>query len=341
MAVAGRLYGPEWRRYPDPATEFDVIRLTDPAAASGLTAPQLRQFSRRGNFLLHWSERSGSKQAYTIDLKSGESRQVTDAEAVDGSSLTLSSDERSVMLFSGGSLLDVPLGSLQGREIYKASEGVTRSPLSVATDGTLWFAELRDLRSQIVGVSRVRTAPLGFAVDGQVDLVLARPRHAQVLYSRSDGIFLAGLDGSAKKRLKVEAGQNPEILWSPTGHSFIYLHVPDDPKQLISLRENFPDEGDDKLLARTSQFAGFSMNNDTSVFTGASRSKASAYVLILLRVTRRELTLCEHKASDPAMVRPSFSPDSQSVFFASDRHGKSALYRVHVEKFVEQTDDDR
>jgi oligogalacturonide lyase len=60
-------------------------------------------------------------------------------------------------------------------------------------------------------------------------------------------------------------------------------------------------------------------------------------VLILLRVARRELTLCEHHASDPAMVSPVFSPDSQSVFFVSDRHGKSAIYRVHVEKFVEAT----
>ena len=77
---------------------------------------------------------------------------------------------------------------------------------------------------------------------------------------------------------------------------------------------------------------------DSSVFVGASRSRASAYVLLLLRVTRRELTLCEHRASEPAMVTPIFSPDSQSVFFASDRHGKTALYRVHVEKFVEETE---
>jgi oligogalacturonide lyase len=41
------------------------------------------------------------------------------------------------------------------------------------------------------------------------------------------------------------------------------------------------------------------------------------------------------------MVSPVFSPDSQSIFFASDRHGKSAIYRVHVEKFVEETDDSR
>jgi len=63
--------------------------------------------------------------------------------------------------------------------------------------------------------------------------------------------------------------------------------------------------------------------------------------LLLVRAVRRELALCEHRASDPSMVSPLFSPDSQSVFFVSDRHGKPALYRVHVERFVDETDDGR
>jgi oligogalacturonide lyase len=73
------------------------------------------------------------------------------------------------------------------------------------------------------------------------------------------------------------------------------------------------------------------------VFVGASRSLASPYVLLLLRMARRELTLCEHRSSDPVAVEPVFSPDSQSVFFTSDRKGKRAIYRAHVEKFVEET----
>ena len=40
----------------------------------------------------------------------------------------------------------------------------------------------------------------------------------------------------------------------------------------------------------------------------------------------------------PAMVSPVFAPNSQSVFFVSDRHGKPAIYGVHVEKFVEETE---
>src|SRR5262249_1036451 len=109
-------------------------------------------------------------------------------------------------------------------------------------------------------------------------------------------------------------------------------------KELITLRENSPEEGTDRLLAKTSQFISVSPNSDASVFTGASRSRASAYVLILLRVVRRELTLCEHRASDASMVHPAFSPDSQNVLFVSDRHGKPAIYMIRVNRFVEQTE---
>jgi oligogalacturonide lyase len=71
---------------------------------------------------------------------------------------------------------------------------------------------------------------------------------------------------------------------------------------------------------------------------GASRNAASPTILILLRGTRRELTLCEHKASHPETVAPVFAPDSQRIYFQSDRDGKPAIYCVHVEKLVEKTE---
>jgi oligogalacturonide lyase len=82
----------------------------------------------------------------------------------------------------------------------------------------------------------------------------------------------------------------------------------------------------------------FGANADSSVFVGASGSKASPYLLLLVRSVRRELTLCEHRASDPRLVSPQFSPNSQRVFFQSDRHGKMAIYSMRVEKLVEETE---
>jgi oligogalacturonide lyase len=199
------------------------------------------------------------------------------------------------------------------------------------------FAE----NSRVMRVALQKTGPVieGAGTDGKIDLVMARPRHSQFLFRQAGKLWLANTDGTGKKQLSPEQGTTGLALWSPNGRTLLYLHMPDDAKQLITLRENSPDDPTDQLIARTSQFGSFAPNGDASVFAGASRSKASAYVLILLRVTKRELTLCEHRASDPSSVPLIFSPDSQSIVFVSDRHGKSALYRVPVGKFVEETSD--
>src|ERR1700720_4755370 len=158
MAAVGRLSGPEWKRYADPATELEVVRLTDPAFASGMTAPHLRQFTRRGESLLYWSERysgensgdaPGARQAFILDLKQGESRQLTDAAALDPSSLSLSPDERSLVFFDGHALHEMLLSTLHPREIHVVPQGAVRTGLAVATDGAVLFAEREKGRSRV------------------------------------------------------------------------------------------------------------------------------------------------------------------------------------------------
>lgn len=230
----------------------------------------------------------------------------------------------------GQSLFQSAISGLKPQELYAAQSPV--SHVAVLSDGTNVVAEA----NRLVRVAP-RMPPRAVQFDGLIDAVHARPRRPQLLVVTSGKVVL--LDGAGvRKPVPVEAGRNEQFAWTSSGRTFTYLHLPDDPKQLISLRENNPDDGTDKLLAKTSQFASASANTDASVFVGSSRSKASPYVLILLRVTRRELTLCEHRSSDPANVQPFFAPDSQSVFFQSDRHGKPAIYRVRVEKFVEETE---
>lgn len=332
MAIAGRLYGPERRRYVDPATEFEVIRLTDPAFASGMTSPQHHQFGRRSDSLLHWSDRSGARQAYRLDLKDGSSRQLTDAAALNSFQLSQSPDEHSFFHFDGPVLNETALSSLKTRQVHQAESNDPK--LAVLTDGSVVIAE----KSSLTRIDRKGTART-VQVDGNVTSLQARPRRPQVLAVWEGAVSLVDFaSGAGKKALKLEPGRTGEIAWTAPGKTFIYLHIPEDTTQLITLREHSPDDGGDRLLAKTSQFVSVASNSDASVFTGASRSKAQPYILILLRAARRELTLCEHKASEPQMAQPVFAPDSQSVFFNSDRHGKSAIYRVHVEKFVEETE---
>ena len=337
MAAAGRLAGPEWKHYADPATELEVVRLTDPAFSSGMTAPHLRQFTRRGESLLYWSERysadsPGARQAFLLDLKQGESRQLTAGRRRSTLSACRSLPTSAALCSS----TDVRCRNRRWRtRIPARSIEFPKTPCVPASPSapTARFfsanAKTEGRGSSACSAQQTRSI---VDTDQEIEELMARPRHAQILYrTRPEGQFwLVNSDGSGKRQLKTEPGQTGGALWIPSGRTLIYLHIPDDPKELITLRENAPDDGTDQLLAKTSQFISASPNADASVFTGASRSRATAYVLILLRVARRELTLCEHRASDPAMVKPVFSPDSQSVLFVSDRHGKPALYQVHV-----------
>jgi oligogalacturonide lyase len=338
----GRNFPPEWRRYADPTTEADVYRLTDPAHRAWLPAYYNRAIARSSGWLVFAGDREGSPQAYRMDLKSGETRLLTEAEDLDAATLTLTPDNREICFFAGRSLRLVSLATLRDREIYRIAEGWERGAgMSVGADGThATFIENRQ------GGSRLRMAPLAAGavrtvIEAPVEMShpLHRPGRAQLLYRRGgDGLWLTNLDGRENHRLKLAPGSVACANWSHDGRVLLYLNLPEDPHQLHAIREYAPDTATDKLVSKTSQFASFGANRDTSVFVGASANKASPTVLLLLRITQREMTLCEHKAADPAAVAPIFSPDSQHIYFQSDRDGKPALYSVHVDRLVEKTD---
>jgi len=225
--------------------------------------------------------------------------------------------------------------------MYRIPEGWARSAgSSVTADGlSAMFGETRDQ------ISRLRL--IGLLKPGAATVVetpfppehpVSRPRRAQILYRQGDeALWLVNFDGAQNRRLRTAPdGRIGTAFWAASGRTILYLHIPNDTTKLIAIREHTPDENLDKLVSTTSQFAHFNANADSSVFVGASRNRTSPHILILLRVTRRELTLCEHQSSDPYSVAPLFSHDSQRVYFQSDRDGKPGLSRVKVERFVEK-----
>jgi oligogalacturonide lyase len=333
--VKSRNFPGEVFRYADPSTEFPVFRLTNPAFSSYLPAPYQKSVARRGGFLLYASDRTGTLQVFRLDLKTGESRQISEAAALDPQTITLLPSERHCCYFDGTSLREA---LTTDREIYRVPEGWERTHgFAVTDDGTnAIFAEKSGTKSRLRRVSLVKAAPATiFETEGEITIPLPRPKRAQILYRKDSSLWLVNLDGQQNRRLKTESCG--PALWTPSGRTIVYLHFPESSAELNTLRELNPDENSDRQLAKTSQFASFGENGDASVFVGASRNKASQTVLLLLRAARREFTLCEHKASDATAVQPIFSPDSQSIFFQSDRDGKPAIYRIKVEKLVEET----
>jgi len=328
-------------RYSDPTTEFPVFRLTDPEHTSTLPPHYARVVSRKGTFLIFASDASGSMQAHRLDLKTGQSRLLTDAENFNPACFMLAADERSFCYVDNGRLYSSSLTSLKPRQVYQAPEGYQPTGMSVTEDGL--YAALIEKREsqyrlQLIHVSDGMTVTLAEAEEEMSD-PSPRPRRASVLYRRAGGLWLANLDGKQNYRLKLADGQALSAMWTPDGKNALYLNVPPDSHKLRNIREFTPDTNEDKEVSETTQYACFERNADGSVFVGASGSQASPHVLLLVRAVGRELTLCEHRASNPAMVSPIFSPNSQNVFFMSDQHGKPAIYRIAVDKLVEATEE--
>src|SRR5580692_1077095 len=120
----GRVLPSAFKKYADPATENSILRLTDPAHTSML-AQGSHSISRHG-FLVCASNVSGRFEAYRIDLKSGQQKQLTEAGDLDPHSLTLTADDRAIVYLDGANLVTVNLSSLRAREVYKIPEGFER-----------------------------------------------------------------------------------------------------------------------------------------------------------------------------------------------------------------------
>jgi oligogalacturonide lyase len=337
----GETFPSDSARYTDATTENDGYRLTKPDYSTAMPAYYSRMIAHNSSWMLVCCDRSGSPQAFHLDLKTAQMKQLTEIADLDGASLTLTPDNRSFCFFAGRSLFHSNVATLHEREVYKIPEGWERCPgMSVGPDGT--HAILAERKGD---TSRLRMIPL---LAGAVRTVMeapfaisdpmARPMRAQILYRQgADALWLVNQDGQQNRKLKTATGSIGQANWSDDGKTVFYLNIPQDPKELRAIRELSPDANTDKLVAKTSQYASFGFNRDASVFAGASKNAGSPTVLLLLRITRRERTLGDHRAANPETVDPVFSPDSQRLYFQSDREGKSAIYGFHLDKLVEKT----
>lgn len=341
-SAKGEILPADWSRYSDPATEFEMLRLTRPTYVSHLPTPPSRAVANHSGFAILATDRSGSLQLQRLDLKSGQSRVLTTASRLNPTAFALSFDDRAAYYLDGTGLFSVALGSLRVSPLWESTQSLEgTSSLAPSEDGTsLWFAvngsdgllmKLRlGSRSECAQVLRHGSAILE---------PVPNPRRALVAWRCGDGsAWLCEQDGGNKRRLDTPAGVVLQVLWNADGQSVLYLHDPGVQGQSVSIREQEVDTRTDRLVAKTSQFACFARNANATVFAGASRSKASPHALLMLRITQRELTLCEHRSRDASASAIAFSPDSQRLFFQGDREGRMAVYSIKLERLVEKTE---
>jgi oligogalacturonide lyase len=322
----GQSYPAERIRYADPATEGEVFRFTKPAATSLLPAAAHHCVSSRNNFLLYCSDRGGSFQVNRLDLKNGESRQLTDDAQVLTGSPALTGDERRVFYAAGPAMKVLPAGGGADRELFTAEAPI--EAFNVTEDG-LFATAAAGGKLLLVSLNVPKASARPLAAAAGIDFLLPRPRRGSLLFRQGAEWRLAHFDGTVNRALKPMEGAGG-AEWSPDGKTIFYLKG-------STLMEFDPDTGVDKFFSKTSNFTQFTRNADGSVFAGLSASKAQPHVLLLLRVTRRERTICEHKSSQ--VVAPFFAPNSMRLFYQSDRDGKPAIYMVNTDRLIEKTEE--
>jgi oligogalacturonide lyase len=325
----------EFVRFIDPTTETVVVRLTSPVSASLLPAISNRFVSSKRRFLIFSSDRTGKPAPFQLDLRTGRLRQLAQTPDLLPHSLCMDQKERFLYLIDQGALKEIALGNLKSRtladEVSAFSAGTSSSPFIVLKQG--------------------RLQQLGTAASTLADKVassvppLIRPGAKGCLFARDVSseqreFWYIAMTDPASKPVLIAKGPVSNPIWSPDGRVLLFLREVQAGVLLSEIHEVNPDTGAEQRVARTSQYAAFAPNGDASVFVGASRSKAQPNIVLLLRAVKREFTLCEHRASHPALASPVFSPDSRRVYFQSDHEGKSALYSVNVELLVEPTQAD-
>ncbi|MBA3973451.1 MAG: hypothetical protein C0504_04440 [Candidatus Solibacter sp.] len=328
-------------RFLDRATEFAVTRLTSPDEESRLPLSPGRGISRRGDAALAIRRRDDRRQLIWLEFGSGAGRVLAESPGFDPLTAALTSDDRWILAADGARLIALQRQNPRLSTVAELDPAKPLcAPLAPSADRvTVFFAQSSGAGSEIHSLRIGQDRRLPHHECGEpVEELAPNPRRALVAWrTRSGAVWAGGLDGSRPRRIEMPEGRVLQFYWAAGGQAILYLFEPADPAKLVEIREQQVDSRTDSLVAKTSQFASFAPNADASAFVGASRSKASPHILLLLRKTMRELTLCEHGEQDAAACRPVFTPDSQSVVFTSAMHGKPALYLAGVEKLIEKT----
>lgn len=324
-------YDSESKEFLDPVTEVVIQRMTSEANNSFLLPPAHRSISRRSDQVLIANDREGVLRLYFLDLKSGTQRLVSPEPLLNPSAACLLPDDRSALFLTHSRQLRSTSARFKSVDLPSGSE-LLEGPIALF-DGTAAVLLTKSASSHHIMLWNAAGLTPLLTHEGVLASLRVAPRQKTLLFRRDAQLCSLALPATKPALLPLDAASMAGLQWDWQGSAFLFAHT--EPPNRVSIEEYDFATRKPRWSARTSQYSEFMPNRDSSVFVGASKSKASPLVLIMLRVTKRELAIAEHRSSGP--VYPMFTPNSQYVLYQTDRLGKSCVFGVKVNKLVEET----
>ncbi|MDE0164539.1 MAG: oligogalacturonate lyase family protein [Bryobacterales bacterium] len=362
---------------PDPLTERLTYRLTPPGHLHHLPHYHHRFLSRSNSFALVAGERTGLRQIFRLNLPKADMVQLTSGPGVHPYSPTLDRREKNFYFLQGNELKRASAKRGRERRIYQTESGWRMTGHLAVSDQNRYatvvemreedwvtgfeqqFSQKPRCRIQLVDL-RLGTARLLVGVNTWIAHPQFRPRSNDVLYCHEGPwdqvdarlwLMRPGSDGPRNLRPRKAAEQLGHEYWSGYGSEVCYVFYPDETGRRATVRCIDVNTGKERIVSRCTRFGWLSANRDNSVIVGASRSLAGPNIYLLFSRLQREITVCEHASTgkayplagtdrdDPwaSAPEPVFSPDSQLIYFVSDREGLPAVYRIGVPDLVEET----
>ena len=355
QSLVGKTYPPEWKRFTSPESGLEVIQLTsDKNLSCGLYFYN-PCFNLNDSILVFASKRTGSMNLFTVNLRNGVIRQLTDGDKIRARGATYSSNRNEAFFGDDRVVKALDLATLRERVLYNIPKGynIAASLSSSEDGGMIAFAIVRKPKgdasllsdklynSIIVMVNTVT----GYShevtrEENYISHVLVNPVDTtKILYCHEGAwdtvaqrMWFVNSDGSGKCALRPE--EDPVLrvgheYWFKDGKHVGYQIGTQEKRKYIGI-----------LDIATKQFKEYPYADDKhtesnsrgTLLVGDGMPKHADISLYTIESGQaKQKVLFRHNSSyddEEQHPHPQFSPDDKSIFFTSDRDGQSNIYII-------------
>ena len=358
QSLKGKTYPPEWKRFTSPESGLQVIQLTsDKELSCGLYFYN-DCFNLKDSILVFASKRTGSMNLFTVDLRSGIIRQLTDGKKIKARGASYSAKRNEVFFGDDHVVKALDLLTLNERVLYEIPKGYNlAASLSVNTAGSMIaFAlvkkpkgdvsmnEGKVYNSTIVTINTVtgyarevtkEESYISHVIINPVDTTKILYCHEGAWDTVAQRMWFVRSDGSGKAALRPE--ENPLLrvgheYWFKDGNKVGYQIGTQEQRKYIGILDIATKEFKEYPYADDKHTQS---NSKGTMFVGDGMPKHADISLYTVGGSKlQKKVLFRHGSSyadEDQHPHPMFSPDDTSVFFTSDRDGVSNIYIIPLQ----------